>query len=106
MRARLNGLWGDFGRLAGRYSFLAMFLTAFLVSYVPVRILDLVVMFYPPLDKVVVRHYILVSLSMFLFQLLLLFRLFTRELPAWMDNAYEHQNHADNLRALRRVPLK
>jgi hypothetical protein len=105
IQAWLSGLWGGFGRLAGRYSFLAMFLTALVVSYIPVRLLDLGLLLYPPLGKLVIKHYVLGSISMFILQLLILFRLFTRDLPSLMDNAYHHQNRFDNLRALRRMPL-
>ena len=80
-----------------------MFGTALLVALVPTRLLDWSVATYPTFASLVVRHFPWALIALLLFQLAALFRLFTRELPAWMDNAYRHENQADNLLSLRRA---
>jgi hypothetical protein len=79
-----------------------MFLIAFAVALVPTRILEWAVFRFTWLADIVVDYYLWVAIGMLLFQIALLLRLFTRELPAWMDNAYRHRNRADNLRSMRR----
>jgi hypothetical protein len=79
-----------------------MFATALIVAFVPTNLLEWAVGRFSWLAGIVVDYYLLVIVSFLAFQLLVLFRLFTRELPTWMDNAYRHRNRADNLRSLRR----
>jgi hypothetical protein len=93
---------GALGRWTGRNSFAAMFATALLVAYVPTFLLERGVLQYPWLGSLVANHYGWVVMGMLVFQLAVLFRLFTRELPTWMDNTYRHRNRADNLESLRR----
>jgi hypothetical protein len=103
LKAWTSGIWGGFERLIGRYSFLAMFITAFLVAHTSNQLLDWIVGLHPVILKFVVTHIVWVFAAMMLLQILLLLRLFTRELPAAMDNAYRHRNRADNLLSLRRI---
>lgn len=103
LKAWTSGIWGRFERLIGRYSFLTMFITAFLVAHTSNQLLDWVVALHPVVIDFVVTHYVWVFAAMILLQILLLLRLFTRELPAAMDNAYRHLNRADNLLSLRRI---
>ena len=98
-----RGIWGGFEQLIGRYSFLAMFITAFLVAHISNHLLNWVVGLHPVIIKFAYTHYIWVFAAMWLLQILLLLRLFTRELPAAMDNAHRHLNRADNLLSLRRI---
>jgi hypothetical protein len=97
-----SGLWGGFERILGRYSFLAMFLIAFVVALVPTRLLEWAVWRFSPVADLVIDYYFWVAVGLLIFQIAVLFRLFTRELPTWMDNAYRHRNRADNLGSLRR----
>jgi hypothetical protein len=93
---------GAAGRWIGRNSFVTMFGTAIVVAFVPTTLLEWGVVRYSWLAELVVNHYAWVVVGMLGFELGVLFRLFTRELPTWMDNAYRHRNRADNLRSLRR----
>lgn len=56
-------------------------------------------------DRFIIDHFAGVFVRMWICQVLLLLRLFSRELPAAMDNAYHHLNRADNLFSLRRLKL-
>ena len=103
LKAWTIGIWGGFERLIGRYSFLTMFITAFLVAHTSNQLLSWFVGLHPVIIRFVVTHYVWVFVAMFLLQILLLLRLLTRELPAAMDNAYRHLNRADNLLSLRRI---
>ena len=103
LKAWTLGIWGGFEQLIGRYSFLAMFITAFLVAHTSNHLLNWVVGLHPVIIKFAYTHYIWVFAAMWLLQILLLLRLFTRELPTAMDNAYRHLNRADNLLSLRRI---
>jgi hypothetical protein len=96
------GIWGGFEKLLGRYSFLAMFLIAFAVALVPTWLLEWAVLRFSPVADLVVDYYFWIAVGLLILQIAFLFRLFTRELPAWMDNAYRHRNRADNLGSMRR----
>ena len=106
IQAAWNRFRGWFERLMGRYSFLAMFGCAVVVGFVPTSILEWAVVRYPGVGRLVADNYLLTVLGVIFFELAVLFRLFTRDLPAWMDNAYRHQNRADNLASLRRVKAR
>jgi hypothetical protein len=97
-------LRGEFGRLIGRYSFLSMFVLAFIVAYAPNTLIELAIRQFPSLIHVVGTYWILSAISVTLLQILVLVRLFTRELPAAMDNSYRHLNRSDNLSSLIRTP--
>ena len=57
-------------------------------------------------SQFVADYYLVTVLAVIFFQLAVLFRLFTRDLPAWMDNACHHENRADNLASLRRASVQ
>ncbi len=59
---------------------------------------------YSAVARFVINYYLVTVLGVIFFQLAVLFRLFTRDLPAWMDNAYHYASRADNLGSLRRAP--
>jgi Zn-dependent membrane protease YugP len=80
-----------------------MFGIAIVVAFVPTSALEWAVMRYPAVARFVMDYYVVTVLGVIFFQLAVLFRLFTRDLPVWMDNAYLHESRADNLRSLRRV---
>lgn len=103
LEATWNRLLGGFERLMGRYSFLAMFGSAILVGLIPTSILEWAVVRYAAVGRFVATYYLWTVLGVIFFELAVLFRLFTRDLPAWLDNAYWHENRADNLRSLRRT---
>jgi hypothetical protein len=102
LEAWTSAVLGAIGRWVGRNSFVAMFGTALVVAFLPTYLLEWGVLRYPWVGKLVVSHYAWVVVGMLAFQLTVLFRLFTRELPTWMDNTYRHRNRADNLQSLRR----
>jgi hypothetical protein len=97
-----SGLLGRFERLLGRYSFLAMFATALLVGLIPTKLLFWAAYHIPSLDAFIADYCLWIFLAIPIFQLAVLLRLFTRELPTWMDNAYRNENRADNLQSLQR----
>ena len=103
--AMFSGCLGYCERLIGRYSFVTMFLTSILVGYIPNWVLNLIFAHSRPMGRLILDHFVLVFVLMWVFQILLLLRLFSRELPAAMDNAYRHLNRADNLFSLRRLKL-
>ena len=103
LSALFNGLIGGFEHLMGRYSFLAMFASAIVVAFIPTSALEWAVIRYPAVARFVTDYYLVTVLGVIFFQLAVLFRLFTRDLPAWMDNAYFHESRADNLGSLRRA---
>ncbi len=96
------GLLGNLQRFAGRYAFASMFGLAFAVAWIPARLIDLAARGFPPFMGFLARHWLSAFIAVTVFQVLVLLRLFTRELPAAMDNAYKHRNRSDNLRSLRR----
>jgi len=98
----LSGFWGRFERLIGRYSFMAMFVIAILVGLIPSKLLIWSADLIPQVGNLMAEHYLWPSILMPLIQLGILLRLFTCELPTWMDNAYRHEARADNLLSLRR----
>jgi hypothetical protein len=103
--AAFSGCLGFCERMIGRYSFVTMFVTAFVVGYIPNWALNLVFAYSPVIGRFILDHFITVFVVMWICQILLLLRLFSRELPAAMDNAYRHLNRADNLLSLRRLKL-
>lgn len=105
IQAWTSAVTGGFERWIGRNSFLAMLGAAVLVTYLPIYLLEWGVLVYPWLGKLVAEHYMWFVVGLVSAQLSVLFRLFTRELPAWMDNAYRHRNRADNLGSLRRASV-
>ena len=106
----LNAGWNRFvgwlEHLIGRYSFLAMFGSALIVGFFPISILEWAVVRYAPVSRFVADYYLVTVLAVIFFQLAVLFRLYTRDLPAWMDNACHHENRADNLASLRRASVQ
>jgi hypothetical protein len=94
---------GHFENLLGRHSFLAMFGSALLVGLIPTKLLFWAADHIPSLDHFIASHFFWMFLATPIFQLAVLLRFFTRELPTWMDNAYRHENRADNLQSLLRV---
>jgi len=103
LRSMFWGLIGTVERMMGRNTFLSMFIIAFLVAYLPSKLIDSAAWAFPPLMRLIARHWIFALSAVTLFQLLVLLRLFTRELPAAIDNAYKHLNRADNLGSLTRM---
>jgi hypothetical protein len=93
---------GAVERWIGRNSFVTMFGCALAVAFVPTTLLEWGVVRFSWLANIVVDHYFFVIVFFLAFQFSVVFRLFTRELPTWMDNAYRHRNRADNLQSLRR----
>ncbi|MEW5909948.1 MAG: hypothetical protein AB1659_09135 [Thermodesulfobacteriota bacterium] len=103
LSSMLYRLRGSFESIIGRYSFLSMFVLAFLVAYTPNTLIELAIRGYPPLIHIVGRYWLPTAIGVTLLQILILVRFFTRELPAAMDNSYRHLNRSDNLMSLRRV---
>jgi len=100
--AAMNRAVGALESLTGRHSFLAMFLAAVFVSVGATTLLEVATARVPLLARLLVDHFAVAVAGLLVFQLAVLFRLFTRDLPTWMDNAYRHQNRACNLGSLRR----
>jgi hypothetical protein len=97
-----HSLRGWLGRLMGGFPMAAMFLCALVVSDLPVRFLLWAMVRHIEFGAFLFRFFLPAAIGLAAFQLAVLFRLFTRTLPAAMDNAYRHQNRADNLMSLHR----
>jgi hypothetical protein len=92
---------GGAERVIGKYSLAAMFVMCYLVVKISNWLLELTLVFLPGIDAFFFDHLLLIFITIWLLQIVVLFRLFSRELPAAMDNAYKHRNRADNYRSLR-----
>ena len=103
LKSLAGKMLGGFEKLIGRYSFLSMFMTSFILGYTTNKLFDWIVMLSPVLIRFTIKNYIWMFLLLLIFQIVVLFRLIMRELPAAMDNAYRHLNRADNLMSLRRT---
>ena len=103
VRALLYGAWGRFERMLGRYSFMAIFAASFLIGHLTNTLLNWTLWWHPAISRFLLDHYVMVFILLFIFQIMVLMRFITRELPAAMDNAYRHLNRADNLGSLRRA---
>jgi len=102
LRAQAIGSLGFFERMLGRYSFMAMFAVTLLVGYIATGLFGWAVNSFPSFGGLVADHFLWAFFAALLLQVVLLARLFSRELPTWMDNAYRNENLADNLKSLRR----
>lgn len=98
-----SGLLGGLERLIGRYSFAAMFVACFLVAEVSNGLLNLTLVLTPGITYFVLDYLLGVFLTVWILQIAVLFRLFSREMPAAMDNAYKHLSRADNYASLYRL---
>jgi hypothetical protein len=103
LRGALYGVWGRFERLLGRYSFMAIFAASFLIGHLTNTLLNWTLWWHPAINRFLLDHYVMVFIVLFIFQIMVLMRFISRELPAAMDNAYRHLNRADNLGSLRRA---
>ena len=100
-RRCVSGGVGIFENLLGTYSFGAMFLSAWLIGTLANALLEKAAES-RTLAPLIGDHIVAVSVGMMLLQLAVLGRLFVREFPMWIDNAYKNLNRADNLGSLRR----
>jgi hypothetical protein len=103
LRANVFGSLGFFERMLGRYSFMAMFAVTLLIGYTATGLFGWAMDSFPSLGVLVTKHFLWAFFAMLLLQIVLLARLFSREFPTWMDNAYRNENLADNLKSLRRT---
>ncbi len=103
INAALSGLLGFAERLTGRYSLAAMFVVCYLMGKISGWLLDLTLILLPCVNGFFYAHLLPVFITIWILQLALLARLFSREMPAAMDNAYKHRNRADNFGSLRRI---
>lgn len=104
--AVFSGMLGGVERLIGRYSLAVMFAVCYLIVKLSNWLLDLTLTFLPGVSVFFYNHLLLIFITIWILQLVLLFRLFSRELPAAMDNAFKHRSRADNYLGLRRIEIK
>jgi hypothetical protein len=97
-----HSMRGWIGRTMGRFPMAAMFLCALTVSDLPVRLLQWIIVRNIGFGAFLFRFFIPAAVALVALQLAILFRLFSRTLPAAMDNAYRHESRADNLLSLHR----
>ena len=94
--------WSE--RQMGRYSFITFFALAFLLAHAVSEALN-----FTFARSFTFQNWffdwapITIPLVLFL-QLALLVRLMARDIPTWIDNSYRHENRADNMGSLRRLP--
>ncbi len=99
LRARA---WGE--RQMGRFSFITFFLLAFLLAHGVNRALNFAFARSFPFQNWFFDWAPLTIPLVLFFQMALLVRLMAREIPTWIDNHYRHENRADNMGSLRRLP--
>ncbi len=87
----------------GRYSFLTFFGVAWLVAQLVGWGLDVVVIANPGFGTWFFAYAALTIPVLIAGQVAVTLYLMMRRIPTWIDNAYRHENRADNLGSLRRV---
>jgi hypothetical protein len=91
-------------RTMGRYSFLTFFAFAWGIAEAVGRGLAALFGAVPRLGLWFFDHLVLTLPLVMVLQVGMLLLLISRWIPTWIDNAYRHENRADNLGSLRRVP--
>jgi len=99
LRARA---WAE--RQMGRFSFITFFLLAFLLAHGVNRVLNFAFARSFPFQNWFFDWAPLTIPLVLFFQMVLLVRLMARDIPTWIDNHYRHENRADNMGSLRRLP--
>ncbi|MBI4466935.1 MAG: hypothetical protein HY656_05880, partial [Acidobacteria bacterium] len=92
-------------RQMGRYSFITFFLLAFGIAQAISRALNFAFAGSFAFQTWFFDWQFLTLPAVLLAQLVLLVRLMARDVPTWIDNHYRHENRADNLGSLRRLPV-
>jgi hypothetical protein len=93
-------------RAMGRYTFLAFFAFAWAIAELVGRGLAALFAVAPGLGLWFFEHALLTVPFVMALQVGAVLHLIARRIPTWIDNAYRHENRADNLGSLRRVTAR
>ena len=85
------------------WTFASYFILAYLLGQVFDVAFSVLFTLWPAFAVAFVNHAVLVMSGIVVLELALLVYLMARPIPTWVDNAYRHENRADNLGSLRRV---
>jgi hypothetical protein len=91
-------------RAMGRWSFLTFFGLAYAVAEIGGWIVYAGLRLSPAFFTWYVNHEPFAIAAIIAVQLAATLLFIVRLIPTWMDNSYRHENRADNLGSLRRVP--
>ena len=84
-----------------------IFLTFFALAWVLAQVfgwaLDVAFSLSTPFALWVAEHTVLTLIAVVAVEIAILLYMMARRIPTWIDNAYRHENRADNLGSLRRV---
>jgi len=86
-----------------RFLFISFFAFAYILANVVSWLLDRAFDLWPGFALWVADHIGITLTAIVLLEVAILLHLMARRVPAWIDNAYRHQNKADNLGSLRRI---
>jgi hypothetical protein len=86
-----------------RFLFISFFAFAYVLANVVSWLLDRAFDLWPGFALWVADHIGITLTAIVLLEVAILLHLMARRVPAWIDNAYRHQNKADNLGSLRRI---
>jgi hypothetical protein len=92
-------------RAMGRWSFLAFFGVAYAIAEIGGWVVYAGLRMSPAFFAWFVNHEVFVIAAIIAVQLAATLLFIVRLIPTWIDNSYRHENRADNLGSLRRVPL-
>jgi hypothetical protein len=90
-------------RVVRSFLFISFFAFAYILANAVSWALDWAFEQWPKFALWVADHIAITLTAILLLEVAVLLHLMARRIPAWIDNAYRHQNKADNLGSLRRV---
>jgi hypothetical protein len=86
-----------------RFLFISFFAFAYILANVVSWLLDRAFDLWPGFALWVADHIGITLTAIVLLEVAILLHFMARRVPAWIDNAYRHQNKGDNLGSLRRI---
>src|SRR5206468_2867383 len=114
-RRNVNGVYRVTATVEGKRGIAAVqsvvrnwiFLTFFALAWVLAQVfgwaLDVAFSLSTPFALWVAEHTVLTLVAVVAVEIAILLYMMARRIPTWIDNAYRHENRADNLGSLRRV---
>ena len=96
----------DVDGLIKDWTFASYFILAYLLGQVLDVAFSLLFTIWPASAVVFLNHAAAAMVLIVILELAVLVYLMARRIPTWVDNAYRHENRADNLGSLRRVAVR
>ncbi len=103
LRQAYHNAMSEAQRVVRSFLFISFFAFAYLLANLVSWVLDRAFELWPKFALWVADHIAITLTAILLLEVAVLLHLMARRIPAWIDNAYRHQNKADNLGSLRRV---